>query len=332
MMKPIRVAVAGLGLGAQRAKGYLQNDNALLCAVCDADLDRLKDFQSQWPGVRGYSNYQLMLETEELDLVNVSTPDWMHFQHVKLALQLDCHVLVEKPMVRNLDEAKMMIDMVETSGKTLMVGQNYRRLPVAVQAKRIVEDNRLGPIFYLSTEELVNKRKQFSQSTWYASAEHPRSALLGTGIHGVDMLRWLMGEVEEAFAYSNHIAYPEFPTDDFTLAIYRFANGAIGQVSVAYSAILPTSDSGFKLRLHGAKGSQKQENIYLISGGKDSWQRGQESLPQNTFCQEVDYLLTCLESYQRPEVDVYEGARNIAACLAGVEAARTGKVVKPERF
>jgi len=132
MMKPIRVAVAGLGLGAQRAKGYLQNDNALLCAVCDADLDRLKDFQSQWPGVRGYSNYQLMLETEELDLVNVSTPDWMHFQHVKLALQLDCHVLVEKPMVRNLDEAKMMIDMVETSGKTLMVGQNYRRLPVAV--------------------------------------------------------------------------------------------------------------------------------------------------------------------------------------------------------
>ena len=132
MMKPIRVAVAGLRLGAQRAKGYLQNDNALLCAVCDADLDRLKDFQSQWPGVRGYSNYQLMLETEELDLVNVSTPDWMHFQHVKLALQLDCHVLVEKPMVRNLDEAKMMIDMVETSDKTLMVGQNYRRLPVAV--------------------------------------------------------------------------------------------------------------------------------------------------------------------------------------------------------
>ena len=132
MMKPIRVAVVGLGLGAQRVKGYLQNDNALLCAVCDADLDRLKDFQSQWPGVRGYSNYQLMLETEELDLVNVSTPDWMHFQHVKLALQLDCHVLVEKPMVRNLDEAKMMIDMVETSGKTLMVGQNYRRLPVAV--------------------------------------------------------------------------------------------------------------------------------------------------------------------------------------------------------
>ena len=84
--------------------------------------------------------------------------------------------------------------------------------------------------------------------------------------------------------------------------------------------------------MHGAKGSQKQENIYLISDGKDSWQKRQESLPQNTFCQKVDYLLMSLESYQRPEVDVYEGARNIAACLAGVEAARTGKVVKPERF
>lgn len=331
-MKPVRVAVVGLGLGAQRANGYLQNDNALLCAVCDTDLDRVKDFQAQSPSVRGYSDYQLMLETEKLDLINVSTPDWMHLQHVKLALQSDCHVLVEKPMVRTLDEAKMMIDMVETSGKTLMVGQNYRRLPMAVLAKQIVEENRLGPIFYLSTEEFVNKRNQFSQSPWYASAEYPRSALLGTGIHGVDMLRWLMGEVEEAFAYSNHLAYPEFPTDDFTLVMYRLANGAVGQVSVAYGAILPTGDSGFKLRLYGAKGSQQKENIYLIDDGNDSWQEGQESVTQNTFWQEVDYLLMCLESCRRPDVDVYEGARNIAACLAGIEAARTGKVVKPERF
>ena len=96
MMKPIRVAVVGLGLGAQRANGYLQNDNALLCAVCDADLDRLKDFQSQWPGVRGYSNYQLMLETEELDLVNVSIPDWMHFSTCKISVEIRLPCLSRK--------------------------------------------------------------------------------------------------------------------------------------------------------------------------------------------------------------------------------------------
>ena len=96
-----------------------------------------------------------------------------------------------------------------------------------------------------------------------------------------------MGEVEEAFAYSNHIAYPEFPTDDFTLAIYRFANGAIGQVSVAYSAILPTSDSGFKLRLHGAKGSQKQENVYLISDGKDSFLFAKNLCPKIHFVRKL---------------------------------------------
>ena len=75
-----------LGLGAQGANGYLQNDNALLCAVCDTNLDRVKGFQSQWPSVRGYSDYQLMLEAEKLDLVNMSTPNRMHLWHVKLAL------------------------------------------------------------------------------------------------------------------------------------------------------------------------------------------------------------------------------------------------------
>ena len=129
---------------------------------------------------------------------------------------------------------------------------------MAVLAKQIVKDNRLGSIFYLAIEEFVNKRSQFSQSTWYASAEYPRSALLGTGIHKVDMLRWLMSEVEQAFAYSNHLAYPEFPTDDFTRVMHRLANGTVGQASVAYGSMLPASDSGFKLRCVGLKVGNKK--------------------------------------------------------------------------
>jgi len=331
-MKRLRAAVLGLGLGRQRALGYLQNDDVDLCAVCDIDTERVSRFLEEHPEVHGYTDYQTMLRAESPDIVNVSTPDWMHLEHAQIALQHGCHVLLEKPMVRTLAEAEELIKVVEASGTTLMVGQNYRRTPMAVLAKRLVAEGRLGNIFYAAAETFQNKRRQFARSTWYASAEYPRAALLGTGIHAVDLLRWLLGEVEEAFAYSNHQAYLEFPSDDFVMVLYRFPNGIIGRVGVSYGCVLPQGEGGLTLQLYGSEGSLHNERFYVGEHGQGEWKQENAPPVKNPFWQEVDHLIDCLKTGRTPNVDVYEGARIVAACLAGVEASKTGKVVKPVRF
>ncbi len=331
-MERLRAAVLGLGLGRQRALGYLQNDDVDLCAVCDINKKRVSSFLEEHPEVHGYADYQTMLSTEAPDIMNVSTPDWMHLEHAQIALQHGCHVLLEKPMVRTLADAEALIKAVEASGKTLMVGQNYRRTPMAVLAKQLIKEGRLGTIFYAASETFQNKRRQFAGSPWYASAEYPRAALLGTGIHAVDMLRWLIGEVEEAFAYSNHQAYPEFPADDFTMVLYRFKNDIIGRVGVSYGCVLPRGEGGLTLRLYGSEGSLHNERFYIGEHGQGEWQQGDVSPMKNPFWQEVDHFIECLKTGKSPNVDVYEGARIVAACLAGVEAAETGKVVKPMQF
>ncbi|MBI1929321.1 Gfo/Idh/MocA family oxidoreductase [Candidatus Poribacteria bacterium] len=331
-MNRLRAAVLGLGLGRQRALGYLQNDAVVLCAVCDVDAARVSRFLEEHLEVHGYADYQTMLTVESPDIINVSTPDWMHLEHAQIALQHGCHVLLEKPMVRTLAEAEALIQAVEASGKTLMVGQNYRRIPMAVLAKQLLTEGRLGQIFYAAAETFQNKRRQFAQSPWYASAEYPRAALLGTGIHAVDLLRWLIGEVEEAFAYSNHRAYPEFPGDDFTMVLYRFTNGVVGRVGVAYGSVLPRGEGGLTLQLYGSEGSLNNDRFYVGESGQGEWQQGEVPPMKNSFWQEVDHFIECLKAGKSPAVDVYEGARNVAACLAGVEAANTGKAVKPVRF
>ena len=331
-MAKLNVAVLGLGLGRQRALGYLQNENAQLCAVCDIDAQRVEKFLSEHPEVRGYNDFGDMMRQEELDIVNVSTPDWMHIEHSMTALQHGCHVLCEKPMVTSIDEAQKLVEAVDRSGMKLMVGHSYRRTRTGVLPKQILEEGVLGTIFYAVAEMYQNKLRQFAGSPWYASKEHPRAALLGTGIHAVDMLRWLMGEVEEAFAYSNHLAYPDFPDDDFITAIYSFDNGIIGRVDVSYASVLPRGVGGLTLRLYGTEGSLEGDKFFHKGSETGDWQSREMPPMKNPFWQEVDYFVTCILDDQTPAVDVREGARNVAACLAGVEAARTGKPVAPMRF
>jgi len=326
----LRVGVLGLGLGRQRALGYLQNENAQLCAVCDINSQRVQKLLVEHPEVHGYDDFETMLKQEELDIANVSTPDWMHLEQSVTAMQHGCHVLLEKPMVTSLADAEALVKAVEKSGLKLMVGQNYRRTPLAVMARRLLEEGTLGTIFHAVSTQYQNKFGQFANSPWYASSEHPRAALLGTGIHAVDMLRWLIGEVEEAFAYSNHLAYRDFPDDDFVTAIYRFENGIIGRVDVAYASVLPSGAGGLELSLYGTKGTLENDRVFI--SGSEGWKRQEMPSMKNSFWQEVDYFVSCILGDQSPAVDVREGARNVAACLAGVEAARTGKPVAPARF
>jgi predicted dehydrogenase len=331
-MPNLRAAVIGLGLGRQRAMGYLQNVHVDLCAVCDVDTDRVLAFKREHPEVRGYVDYEEMLHAEKPEIVNVSTPDWMHLEHSRIALERGCHVLVEKPMVCTLREAETMIRAVEENGRTLMVGQNYRRSPMAIVAQQLLAHDRLGTVFYAAAETFQNKRRQFERATWYASAEHPRAALLGTGIHAVDLLRWLLGEVEEAIAYANHLAYRDFPADDFTMALYRFPNDVVGRAGVAYGAVLPRGEGGLTLQVFGSEGTLHNDRFYAGPAGEGAWEQADLPPMKNAFWREVDHLIECLMRGEAPEVDVYEGARNVAACLAGVEAAATGRPVRPHRF
>jgi len=331
-MDKLKVGVLGLGLGRQRALGYLQSKNAQLCSVCDIDAQKVWKFLAEHPEVRGYTDFETMMSQEKLDIVNISTPDWMHIEHSIAALQHGCHVLLEKPMVTSLADAETLIKAVDESDMKLMVGQNYRRTPMAVLAKQLLDEGALGTVFHAVSTTYQNKFNQFASSPWYASKEHPRAALLGTGIHAVDMLRWLIGEVEEVFAYSNHIAYPDFPDDDFITAIYRFTDGVIGRVDVAYASVLPRGVSGLRLRLYGTHGSLENDRFFRVGSETGDWESREMPPMKNPFWQEVDYFVTCILNDQTPAVDVREGARNVAACLAGVEAARTGKPVTPAQF
>ncbi|MGD8240649.1 MAG: Gfo/Idh/MocA family oxidoreductase [Armatimonadota bacterium] len=331
-MSELRVGIIGLGLGRRRAAGFAANDAAQVAAVCDIDGDKVKAVLEEHPGATGYADCGDMLKSENLDIVVVATPDWLHLEQALAALESGCHILVEKPMVTTLHDAATLVDAVEKSGLQCIVGQNYRRTPIPALTKQLIEDGALGDVFHIVTDHLANKRGQFARCPWYASAEHPRAALLGTGIHAVDMVRWLGGEVEEAFGYGNHMAYPEFPDDDFTIAVYRLSTGAVGRAVVAYGAIIPPGAGSMRITVYGSKGTVKDGKLFTDEGDGKEWRDLPLPELKDSFWAEVDHFIECIQSATTPIVDVREGARNVAACLAAVEASKTRRPVAPARF
>ena len=153
-----------------------------------------------------------MLAAEGPDAVGVITPDHMHREHATLCFDAGCHVLQTKPLATNLDDARAIVKASEESKKIFMVAHE-RLFRTEVKAmKEILDGGYLGDIIHLRVDAISDKRGQFARAPWYASAEAGRSALVGTGIHEVDIVRHLINRpIKAVTAFSNRLGSLEFP-------------------------------------------------------------------------------------------------------------------------
>jgi predicted dehydrogenase len=339
----LRAAVVGLGIGRHHVDAYAAHPGVELVAVCDGDAARREAFVQRLPGVRGYGELAALLRDEAPDVVSVCTPDWLHAEMGIAALRAGAHVICTKPLTTSIAEARRLVEAADEAGRFL-VGAHERRFHPPYQAiKRLVDEGRLGRLFYAEVDYYSHKKRQFDRTPWYKSAEHPREAILGTGAHAVDLLRWLVGDVEEVWGAGNHLAYAEFPGDDCQIGVFKLAGGAIGKVTQTYASVRGAGEPELHVLLHGTRGSIENDRLLTADAadgappeaiaGRRPW----EVLPvveqiQSSFRTQVEYFVDCLLDGRQPQPDGRDAARTVAACLAVVEAARTGRAVRPAAF
>ncbi len=331
-MKALSVGVVGLGLGRHHAAGYDRSEAVGRIAVCDGDGERVAEVRGRLKkATAGYADLGAMLSSERLDAVSVVTPDHLHRPHAEACLSAGCHVLLTKPLATNLADGRAIVAAADASGRKLMVAHERRFRSNFSAVKRLLEAGRLGRIIHLRIDAVQDKRDQFARSPWYASAEAGRTALVGTGIHEVDLMRWFVGEpIESVFAFSNRLGGLRFPADKTTAAVYRFAGGAIGQVTVTYEAHWPAGgaiDEGFRMV---CTQGMVVGGRYALDGG-DGWQQlpvDEQPTIAGTFGCVDDFLAAILDD--RPvAVDAREGFRSLAAAAAADESAATGRPTVP---
>ncbi|MGC9349315.1 MAG: Gfo/Idh/MocA family protein [Anaerolineae bacterium] len=331
-MSDLKVGVIGLGLGRHHVAAYAASERVGRLVICDTDREALASARDAFPRVdETYDDLATMLNREALDAVSVVTPDHFHRAHAEACLAAGAHVLLTKPLATNLEDGRSIVRAAESARRKLMVAHERRYRSRYRRLKELLESGALGEIVYVRSDSIQDKRRQFERSPWYASTAAGRTALVGSGIHDVDLVRYLVGRpIVSVSAYSNRLGALEFPAAKTTAASYLFDNDAIGQVTVTYEARpRPGGPADANFLLVATKGMVVGRQVNIES--HDGW----ETLPEDdqaivtgTYGCVEHFLAAIVEDGPVP-IDGREAFASLATAVAADVSAATGQKVAP---
>ena len=333
-MAELRVGVIGLGLGRHFVAACEASPLVGRLVVCDPDAERRRAvIEEGSKAAEGYETMEAMFRAESLDAVCVVTPDHLHRPHVEACLAAGAHVLMTKPLATTLEDGRAIVKAAEASGKTLMVAHERRFRSRYRRIRELLDSGRLGEVILLQANQVGDRRGQFSKAPWYASPEAGRTAIVGSGIHEVDLLRFLAGRrITAVSAASNRLGDLDFPKCKTTATVFQFEGGAVGQTAISYEAHWPAGGRPPEhFLLVASRGVVSGSQVKLDDG------EGWEDLPKDKVeiavgCGgSVDAFLAALTGGGEVPVGPRDGYATLAACIAADESAATGKTVVPDR-
>ena len=330
------------GMAKNHMYAIRNNNRAHLSAVCDIDAERAEAAAEEYGVKNVYKDYRDLLKQPDIDAVVVCTPDQLHREMVLAALEAGKHVLCEKPMALTLEDCREMVEAGRKSDRKLMIGQICRYTPGFRLAKELIDKGEIGELFYVESEYAHDYSKILGVGNW--RRDPLRHGFLGGGCHPVDLLRWIAGNPYEVTAYSNKKVLTDLPTDDCTIAIMRFPKDVIGKVFVSIGC-----KRAYTMRsvFYGSRGTIIADNTTPhLTVFKEDVAQG-DSLFENIERHSTPILYpVALSSHNtigefnefcdivlgggEVRTTAAEGASTVAACLAAVESAKTGKAFRPD--
>lgn len=241
----LKFGLVGCGRIAKRHSellGYKQIENASLIAVCDIDEEKAKKIGEQF-NVHYYSDMDEMMQKESIDVVSVLTESGYHARHVINLAKYGKHIVVEKPMALTLDDADAMIRACdENNCKLFVVKQNRFNVPV-IKLREAMDEKRFGKLVLGSIRvRWCRDQNYYDQAWWRGRWDMDGGVLTNQASHHIDLLEYMMGDVESVFAKST-TALVNIEAEDTAIVTLKFRNGALGIIE-ATTAVRPKDLEG----------------------------------------------------------------------------------------
>jgi len=274
MSRKLRLGMVGGGkdafIGAiHRLAAFMDGQIELVCGVfsVDPEVSVESGLEYYLPKERIYENYQQMFEEEaklpegeRMDFVSIVTPNHVHFEPAKLALENGFHVVIEKPLAFSLEEAVELDKIVKSTGNILALTHTYTGYPMVKEAKHYVESGKLGSIRKIYVEYPQGwlatplEHEGNKQASWRTDPE--QSGMGGCvgdiGTHAANLAEYVTGLEITKLSADVNTKVPNRLLDDDCAALLKFNNGASGVLMA--SQIAAGEENDLKLRVYGEKG------------------------------------------------------------------------------
>jgi myo-inositol 2-dehydrogenase/D-chiro-inositol 1-dehydrogenase len=253
-MTNLRFGLIGYGAwGSHHARAIAKTPGAELVAIAARSETSQAAAQSAHPAARLYSDYRMLLDREELDVVDIVLPSNLHHEVAKAVLEAGRHVLLEKPMALKVEHCEELIALAEAKGKLLVLGHECRLSPLWGKVKQMVDAGAIGDPLY-ALIELWRRPYRQGSAGWRYDIQRVGNWILEEPIHFFDLARWYFAKAGEplsvyARANSRQAGHPELQ-DNFS-ATLNFPQGAYVVISQTLSAF----EHHQVVKLTGTRGS-----------------------------------------------------------------------------
>ncbi|APW36035.1 oxidoreductase [Rhodoferax koreense] len=342
-MRKLRLAVIGAG-AIGRTHIALARDHALFELVAIVDGSAPAQTLAAQIGVPYHTDVAAMLSAEKPDAVIVATPNATHADIGVMCLAADVHVLVEKPITDTLADARRLCAAADAAGKVLLVGHQRRYNGILRAARGIVQSGRLGQLVSATGMATFLKPDPYFDMAW--RRRQGGGPILINLIHDIDLLRFLMGEIDSVQAASAN-AVRGFEVEDTAAVILRFKSGALATMTVSDSTTAPWN---WDLAAGESAHYPRQDvNTHFISGTHGSvtlprlevWEyrsdRGwHQPLTQerialhdtNPYAEQLRHFDAVIRGQEEPVCSGVDAMRSLQAVLAIHETAASGEAVQ----
>lgn len=342
-LAPVRVAIVGSGgiAGAHISALRAQSDDVIVVAVTDIDRDRAAAFGARWGIPAAYDDLRQMLREAQPDLVSVCTPPGAHGEAVTVCLDAGAWVWCEKPPALSLAEYDAVSAHERPGGPYVSYVFQHRFGSGARALREHIQTRSLGRPLVGICHTLWYRDDAYFELPWRGRWETEGGGpTMGHGIHQMDLMLHLMGEWTEVSAETGTLAR-DVETEDVSMAVVRFANGAM--VSMVNSLLSPRETSYLRFDFEDAT----VELTHLYGYDNSHWTftpapHRADATPVELGAPTEDIassheaqlrsLIASFRAGKRPEASGDDGRRVMALIAALYASASTGELVTPDKL
>ena len=306
-----------------------------LVVIADIDREAAENLASQM-GCSATSSWEDVVTRDDVEAVIISTPPHMHAPIGVAAMKHGKHVLCEKPLARNPEEAREMVRVAQDAGVTLKCGFNLRHHPAIRQAHHWCEAGRIGEIDSIRCRYGTGGRPGYDRE-WRAQADVSGGGqLMDQGIHALDLCRWFLGDFVEVFGFLATRFWDVAPLEDNAFALLRTARGQVASLHASWTQWKPLfsfevfGHDGYVTveGLGGAYGSERailgrrdfagpfREDAIEYRGEDPSWR------------DEWMEFVSAIREGREPAGNGYDGLAAVELAYAIYDSARLGRIVE----
>jgi predicted dehydrogenase len=351
MNKKLGIIGAGSGFKHKHADAWLAHPEIELAAVYDAVEQNAVETAERFDIPHIYSSYHELLAREDIDIIDICTPNVFHSEIAIAAMESGKHVLCEKPDAVNPQEAKRMAEAAGKTGKTLMVMRNNRFSPAARFLKKYIEEGHMGEI-YAGRCGWIRRRGIPGRGGWFTNkALSGGGPLIDLGVHYIDLAMWLMGDPKpmsvvgaayQKLAGSTHYLSTGlenrirdeggiFDVEDLANGYIRFEHGETLQIEFGWAANIEEETNFLELRGTKAGFELKNGKLKLFGELAGALCDIVPLLPQATISNHaanINHFVDVVQSRCEPIFKPEHGVQMINVLNAIYESSRLDAEVK----